>query len=785
MEAINQGILLLLVVGSLDAISLDQQDPLDFPILPESSTTQCNCTTTESPLLFLHPPDDNEANAHRILDGGNDDVVVYDDFRSNDGLKNNDDTTRYTDTGNDDVKKSNEDMRHNNDYGNSDENGSNDETYGAIPTTAAVDNRGTNMSHLKTLRVPENSDNAKPTLDFPKTPPDERYKMAALHLDKGLFAFDFLQPFLSIIQPNDVPPDLMRDVVENRITAYKLVSESLHMEVGFVALVGVCCILACVIPGTELWLACRPIRGDYKPSQHPGFLAFLLTVSVFILGTGMVAILVSNEASSSGIEKIPLVVETALQDLSDYHSGTTVQMRRCLTRSLDVASEAILADLDNVEELLGKPVQLDLATETGLDVALDALLDVANATQELASRTKTLLKEGEKASEQGSILSREMDNLKRELENAIRDCPMQDRQLCATLNPSGFGIALRLDRLLRDDRLLRLRDTARDNLTEAGRQSRGEYLYVPHHVARNTLDVRNRVRREISSIRARIFDEARSIESSGSELTRHLESTRRLTNYVIPYITSFEQTRWLAGIGTIFAIFLVWVLLVGALCCRCSSSEHRVRSTLLCGVLTSCFVSVGLWAILISALAVSSHTEMLLCRPLHDPNFRTLETLLESKTFLGRRLSFTLKDLFEKCQENEAAYPAFQLGNSMKLEQLTAHWSWAGLSSSMSKLKVDLKGLKIFTPNLQEKLQILLYACGPNLTDHKNTVSSKIAVENFENFVIFVIKKFFLCATFKRFHRFRCVNNLLFIMNFFLSRRIVHHSIFCVNFLRE
>lgn len=61
----------------------------------------------------------------------------------------------------------------------------------------------------------------------------------------------------------------------------------------------------------------------------------------------MIAMLVCNEASSTGIEKIPLVVETALQDLSDYHSGTTVQLRQCLTRSLDVASEAILADLDS------------------------------------------------------------------------------------------------------------------------------------------------------------------------------------------------------------------------------------------------------------------------------------------------------------------------------------------------------------------------------------------------------------------------------------------------------
>lgn len=57
--------------------------------------------------------------------------------------------------------------------------------------------------------------------------------------------------------------------------------------------------------------------------------------------------IVSNEAVGAGIEKIPVVMETALQDLGDYHAATTIQLRKCLTQSLDVASEAILVDLDS------------------------------------------------------------------------------------------------------------------------------------------------------------------------------------------------------------------------------------------------------------------------------------------------------------------------------------------------------------------------------------------------------------------------------------------------------
>ncbi|XP_051157182.1 prominin-2 isoform X2 [Leptopilina boulardi] len=583
-----------------------------------------------------------------------------------------------------------------------------------------------NISHLKTGNVPKDWNEHRIKLTFPKLPLDDRYKMTMLHLDKGFFIFDFLRVFLSFVQPYDLPVDILKDAVDHRITASKLVSQSLHMEAAFISLIGICGLLMFVTPSTELWLACRPTKQDYKPPRHPGALSFLLTIFVLIMGVCIITMIVSNEAVGAGIEKIPVVVETALQDLGDYHAGTTIQLRKCLTQSLDVASEAILVDIDNVEDLLGKPVQKELAYETGLDVALDALLDVANATHELSTRTATLLKEGERARNLGIELSREADDIRRELEVTAKGCPQQDRSLCAILNPSGLNLALRLERLVRDDRLLRLKASTGENLTEAARQARGEYLYVPNHVSRITLDARNQIRREINGIRAKIFDEARNIETSSTGLSKQLDSTRNIANQIIPYITVFEQMRWLVGIGSVMCVLLVWSLLLGAICCRCGTSENRVRTTLLCAVLFSCIISIGLWLVIMCALALSSHAEMLLCRPLYDPEYRTMEAILETQAFLGRRMSVPLKDLFEKCQQNEAAYPAFQLGSSIKLDQLTAHWTWTGLSRAFSKLRVDLKGLRILTPSLQHRLQNLFYACSSNLTEHRIMIQGPI-----------------------------------------------------------
>ncbi|KYN39478.1 Prominin-2, partial [Trachymyrmex septentrionalis] len=534
-----------------------------------------------------------------------------------------------------------------------------------------------NVSHPRTLTLPKDWDE-KPRLKFPKFTTEERYKMMSLHLDKGWFAFDFLRGFLFFVQPYDIPTDLLVDAVENRISTSKLISESMHVEAAFLVLVGMCCVLACIIPGMELWFACRPIREDYKPSQHPSVLAFLLTILVFILGSCMVTMIICNEVVAVGIEKLPMTVETALQDLKDYHADTTSQLRKCLTRSLDVASEAILADLDNVEELLGKPVQAELSTETGLDVALDALVDLGNATQELSAKTESLLREGERAHELGLELSRETNKIRRDLEGAVKACSGPDRSLCAVIDSSGIRLDLRIERLLRDDRLLRLRSISRENLTEAGHQARGEYLHVPHHIARTTLDARNQIRREINAARARIVDHTRTVENSFELSKQLIDSVKNITDYVVPHVIVFEHIRWI--IGTVFII----------------------------------------------ALGIASHTEMLLCRPLYDPNYHTMEVVLETRMFLGRRLAFPLKDLFEKCRNNEAAYPALGLENAMKLEYLTAHWAWPGLSRAISNVKVDLKGLQILTPNLRQCLQDLLYACGLNLTAHRIMIQGPI-----------------------------------------------------------
>ncbi|CAD6245130.1 GSCOCG00013543001-RA-CDS [Cotesia congregata] len=571
----------------------------------------------------------------------------------------------------------------------------------------------------------------KQVLQFPKIPYNQDFHISDVIKSANYsFYFNFLHVFIQFVQPYDVPSDLLKDILENRVTISKLITESMHMEVGLLILVGVCSILACVIPGTELWLACRPIREDYKPTQYPGFLTFVLYILAFILGLGMAVLILFNELTNMGMEKIPKTIDQAIDDLNNYHSGTTVQFRKCLTRSLDVASEAIMADLDNIDELLGKPVQIELSYETGLENTLTQLLDVANASQDIGANANNLIKNAERARELTAELTSELNGIKRDLEKVISSCSNpQDRLLCSTINTNGLVINFQINKILRDERLLRLRSINRDNLTEDARRARGEYLYVPHHISRSTLDIRNQIRRELSLIRGRLFDETRNLESSNSHFNRKIESIKKYIHRdVVPYILEFEETRWLSGIATVILVFFVWILLVSALICRCTSSDNKIRTALLCGSFFNCIISILLWLIMILMIFISTHTELILCRALEgDRNYKTLETIIESKHFLGKPLEMSLRDFIEKCEENEGVYyPTYLLENQKKLEEITDYWKWSGLTEALSILKADLKGLKILTSSFEGKLDSLMFACEANLTSYRSIVRGSV-----------------------------------------------------------
>lgn len=89
---------------------------------------------------------------------------------------------------------------------------------------------------------------------------------------------------------------------------------------------------------------------------------------------------ISSEMFSEAVDKAQPSFQAALSDLDVFVRNTQLQIRFVATTSIDKAVDATVASLEQVEDLLGRPVQKELAMETGLDVALDALADISIGT---------------------------------------------------------------------------------------------------------------------------------------------------------------------------------------------------------------------------------------------------------------------------------------------------------------------------------------------------------------------------------------------------------------------
>lgn len=73
--------------------------------------------------------------------------------------------------------------------------------------------------------------------------------------------------------------------------------------------------------------------------------------------------------------------QALFSDLEVFVRNTQLQVRFVATTSVDRAIDAAVASLEEIEDLLGKPIQRELSMETGLDVALDALSDICTGTK--------------------------------------------------------------------------------------------------------------------------------------------------------------------------------------------------------------------------------------------------------------------------------------------------------------------------------------------------------------------------------------------------------------------
>ncbi|XP_049811543.1 uncharacterized protein LOC126257721 isoform X2 [Schistocerca nitens] len=595
----------------------------------------------------------------------------------------------------------------------------------------------------------------EPQLHFPSVPPGEDFHAAKLGLSDGIFLFGYLSTFISWLQPQDFPVELVRDALWNRISLTDLITETLQVEVGFIAVLSVGVALALAVPLMALGLTCcrlleaRADAGrDLEPSacRRRSLLCGLWTV-LLLMAVGVAAMFASNEQVSAAVQWSPRVLHTALSDTAAFVRSTHHQIGFVASKSLDQALAAAVEDLDSADALLGAPIQRELSRETGVDVALDALSDVSAAAEGASQRAAAVLEQAAQARGLALVARERLADLRYQLDAARRQCAARDRPLCDTVDAVGLDVSVRLEALLTDERLLALRDLRNGNLSAAAQQARADFQLLPRQVLESTRDARLGIRRELVRERAQLQESLSPLDAFSRSVSGRVDGARAAAQDAARVVAEADYWRWLVGLGSALSMLVLWLLLAAGGGCGCCGSQEKARPLLITAVATASALSVVLWAVTLVAFALGAHGEVLACRPLFSaPDYPQLSRLLDRPGVLfpaggffrnvagsNASLDVPLKDVLQECELGRPAYQALQLRQLFDSDAATGRGGqWEGVRQQVSRLRVDLAELRVLTPGLQAQLEDTLQAASANLTLHRLALQGPVTARDLQ-----------------------------------------------------
>ncbi|XP_017838886.1 uncharacterized protein LOC108597069 isoform X3 [Drosophila busckii] len=492
------------------------------------------------------------------------------------------------------------------------------------------------------------------------------YSIPGMDIAPGPFIFTYVSEFLSLITPEELPLDSIRDVLHKNVSLVDFASNAIKIESGFIALMSIFAILALVpLIATCAWCCGRRSTQDEVNaiSNAPVNIrdeslennlrcrksAALLTLwIVFILLTlSDVSIFYANSRLSTGIEMTPEMVKAAVHDVEVFLKDTHLQIKHKLDNGFHVSVEKVVKDLEDVDVLLGEPIQAEISAHTGLELAYDSLTTLSLANAELIYRVLMLQETVGRALKLSQEAAARMEELQIQLSVLQRQCTYRDRPLCDTLRIRSFeenGVVDALKTLQEDQSIFRMRYLGEiefgatvKNLTSEVGVSRSIFSNFPQQVKHDTAYERNYTLEQLASIRHRTTANAQLLTSTVNALLERLQSTwptlEPSYNEMKRWANSYWSVGWIAG------LLIVWVIifLLMSYCCFICESNTKSGMVFFIAVLFICLGSIGLSIYAVISLAIGGNSQVFLCRSLYGHNYELLGKLLDKPGYVYAR----------------------------------------------------------------------------------------------------------------------------------------------------
>ncbi|XP_033233574.1 uncharacterized protein prom isoform X5 [Drosophila pseudoobscura] len=515
------------------------------------------------------------------------------------------------------------------------------------PTTAA----------LASIAAQTGTTIALATASSPTTTPATffTYSIPGMDIAPGPFIFTYVSEFLSLITPEELPLDSIRDVLHKNVSLLDFASNAIKIESGFIGLMSIFAILALVpLIATCAWCCGR--RSTQEEVDHirraPVHIrdealeeslrcrksAGLVTLwIVFVLLTlSDLSIFYANSRLSAGIEMTPEMVKSAVHDVEVFLKDTHLQIKHKLDNGFHVSVERVVKDLEDVDVLLGEPIQAEISAHTGLELAYDSLTTLSLANAELIYRVLMLQETVGRALKLSQEAAARMEELQIQLSVLQRQCTYRDRPLCDTLRIRSFeenGVVDALKTLQEDQSIFRMRYLGEiefgatvKNLTSEVGVSRSIFSNFPQQVKHDTSYERNYTLEQLSSIRHRTTANAQQLTSAINVVLKRLEGTWPSMQPAYNELKEWADMYW--SMGWIAAMVIVWVVvfMLMSYCCFLCESNTKSGVVFFVAVMIICLASIALTFYGVFSLAVGGNAEVFLCRSLYDKDYDMMDS---------------------------------------------------------------------------------------------------------------------------------------------------------------